>query len=73
MAVIDWDEYKEYKKYCREEDKLNMVIGFVKSYYNMNNPVDIYELLANDEIGTMMFEKRAITTPESLEIFMFQH
>jgi len=71
LASLDWDEYKEYKQYCVQEDKLRMVIGFIKSYYNVNSPSDMYEILHQDDIGNMMMRKRAINDAEGLEYFIF--
>ena len=71
MASLDWDEYKEYKQYCVQEDKLRMVIGFIKSYYNVNSPSDMYVMLLQDDLAKMMMEKRAISDAEGLEKFIF--
>lgn len=72
MAAFDWDEYKEFKRFSNKEDKLQIAIDFMRSYYNMNGPVEIYEMLAEDDIGRMMLDKRDITDAEGLENFMFQ-
>ena len=72
MAKIDWDEYKEYKKHAVKENKLAIVVDFLKSYYNMSNPRDIYEMLAGDGIGEMLLERNEIENVESLESFMFK-
>ncbi len=71
MASLDWKEYKEYKQYCAQEDKLRMVIGFIKSYYNVNSPSDMYVMLLQDDLAKMMMEKRAISDAEGLEKFIF--
>ena len=71
MSGFDWDEFKEYKKYNRKNDKLELAIDFIKSYYNIQSASSIFEILVNDEIGKMMLEKREISTPEGLENFMF--
>lgn len=71
MSGFDWDEFKEYKKYNRKNDKLELAIDFIKSYYNIQSASSIFEILVNDEIGKMMLEKRGISTPEGLENFMF--
>jgi len=60
LIRIDWDEYKEYKKTSVRENKLEVVLEFLKSYYNMTNPSDIYEILNADDIGQMMIEKYKI-------------
>ena len=72
MIKIDWNEYKEYKTYSVKNDKLDVVIDFIKSYYNTSNPLDIYESLVNDALGEMMLEKRDINSPEALESYMFK-
>jgi len=69
---INWDEYKEYKQYNSKSDNFAVLIDFMKSYYNMTNPFDIYEVLANDEIASMMLEKRDINDAEALENFIFK-
>ena len=72
MAAFDWDEYKEFKKFSAKEDKLQVAIDFMKSYYNMNSPRDLYEMLREEDIGQMMLDKREIADAEGLENFMFQ-
>ena len=72
MTKLNWEEYKEFRKYSNKEDKLQLAIDFMKSYYNMNSPSDMYEILANDDIGKMLLDKRDITDAEGLETFMFK-
>ncbi|MDA3907811.1 MAG: hypothetical protein PF437_01860 [Sulfurimonas sp.] len=72
MAAFDWDEYREFKKFSGKDDKLEIAIDFIRSYYNMSNPRDIYDMMAEDDIGRMMLDKREITDAEDLENFMFQ-
>lgn len=72
MARIDWDEYKEYKKLSVREDNFEILLEFIKSYYNMTNPSDIYEMLHADDIAQMMLDKRAIHDAEALENYLFK-
>jgi len=72
LVRIDWDEYKEYKKMSVRENKLEIVLEFLKSYYNMTNPSDIYETLKADDIGQMMFEKYKIRNDIDLENILFK-
>ena len=72
MASIDWEEYREFKKHTVQEDKLRITIDFMKSYYNMHSPMDLYNMLSEDDIGQMMLEKRTIKDAEGLENFMFK-
>ena len=72
LIRIDWDEYKEHKKTSVRENKLEVVLEFLKSYYNMTNPSDIYEILNADDIGQMMIEKYKIKNDIDLEDILFK-
>ena len=72
MIQINWDEYKEYKRSSHKEETFEILLDFIKSYYNMTNPADIYASLANDALGQMMLEKHDITDDEAMENYMFQ-
>ena len=72
MIKINWDEYKEFKGYSNKDDKFNILLDFMKSYYNMHNMLDVYEVLVNDELANMMLEKREIVDAEALEKYMFK-
>ena len=73
MADINWAEYKEYKKYTTKKDNFAILLDFIKSYYNITNPFDIFEILNEDETAKMMLDKRNITDAEKLENYMYQH
>ena len=72
MVKIDWDEFKEYKKYGVRNDNFETLIDFMKSYYNVVGPVEMYETFINDDIAEMMLQKRNITSVEKLEDFLFK-
>ena len=72
LIRIDWDEYKEHKKSSMRTHKLEMVMEFLKSYYNMNNPSDIYQTLKADDIGQMLLEKYNIKNDIDLEDMLFK-
>ena len=72
MAQFSWDEYKEYKQHTSQTDKLKIAIDFMRSYYNITHPQDMYEMLRADDIGAMMLDKRDINSPHELEKFMYQ-
>ena len=72
LVKIDWEEYKEHKKTSVRENKLEMLLEFLKSYYNMTNPSDVYETLRADDIGQMMLEKYNITSDIALEDILFK-
>jgi len=68
---IDWDEYKEFKKYSIRNDNFEILLDFIKSYYNMSSPREIYTTLHEDETAKMMLKKRNIVDAEGLEAFLF--
>jgi len=70
LARIDWDEYKEFKKLSVRDDKLEILIEFVRSYYSMTSPSEMYEVFANDDIAQMLLDKRSIDSAEKLEGFL---
>ena len=73
MAKINWDEYKEYKRYSAKDDNFVILLDFIKSYYNISNPFDIFEILRADETAKMMLDKRKIKDAEGLEHFIFKY
>jgi len=72
MIKINWDEYKEHKKYSVRDDNFEILLEFMKSFYNMNNPSDIYEVFREDETAVMMLNKRNIKDAEDLENYLFK-
>ena len=72
MIQINWDEFKEYKRSSNKEENFEILLDFMKSYYNMTNPSDIYESLANDTLAQMMLEKYNISDDEALENYLFR-
>ena len=72
MIQINWDEYKEYKRSSHKKENFEILLDFIKSYYNMTNPADIYASLVNDDIGQMMLEKHDINDDEAMENYLFR-
>ena len=70
MLEIDWDEFKEFKLYSVRRDNFQTLLDFLKSYYSITNPYDIFDLLSEDEVTKKMLTKRAIETPELLHEYM---
>lgn len=70
MITIDWDEYKEYKRYSVRDDNFEVLLDFIKSYYSVTHPSDMYETLNGDATAKMMLEKRKLKDAEDLEIFL---
>ena len=72
MVRIDWDEYKEFKKYSTRDDNFEILLEFIKSYYNMFSTSEVYATLHADDIAQMMLDKRNICDAEGLEKFFFK-
>lgn len=73
MITINWNEFKEFKKYRHgQNDNFSELLEFIKSYYNMSNPSDIYEMLRCDQLSELMLEKRSIVDAEGLESYLFK-
>ena len=70
MVNIDWDEYKEYKQHSVRNDNFEVLLDFLKSYYNLSHPTDMFETLKEDDIAQMMLAKRDILDAEGLEAFL---
>jgi len=70
---IDWDEFKEFKKYSKvEKDNFGMILDFIRTSHNVSNTFDIYNTLLNDELGKMMLDKRDINEPMQLEKYLYR-
>ncbi|MBN2815282.1 MAG: hypothetical protein JXQ67_01265 [Campylobacterales bacterium] len=70
MVNIDWDEYKEYKQFSIRSENFEILLDFLKSYYNLVHPSDMFETMQADDIAQMMLEKRDIYDAASLENYL---
>lgn len=74
MIKINWDEFKTFKQYSdKKNDNFEVLLDFLKSYYNMTNPTEMYDTMANDDIAKMMLEKRDFKDAISLENHLFKN
>ncbi|MEA3370634.1 MAG: hypothetical protein U9Q40_04780 [Campylobacterota bacterium] len=72
MIQINWDEFKEYKSHSHKKENFDILLDFMKSYYNMTCPSDIYASLSADTLAQMMLEKHKISDDEALENYLFK-
>ena len=72
MIQIDWDEFKEYKKFSMRKDNFEILLEFIKSYYNVALPQDVYDMLHEDETAQMMLDKRSIGDAIALEKYLYK-
>jgi hypothetical protein len=49
------------------------MLEYLKSWYNMTSPIEMYETMVRDEIGKMMLEKRDINSSSALEKLLYKH
>ena len=69
---INWEEFKLYKQEMPhlKGDNFDKLIYFIKSFYNLSNPVKIYNMLLSDETSQLMLEKRKIDSAIKLEEYI---
>ena len=75
MAKINWDEYKTYK-YERDDketlDNFEILLEFLRSFYNKTSSFEVFDMLENDPLGQMMLDKREISRPDELEEYLYR-
>ena len=70
MSKINWDEYKKYKyehPNLKDLDNFEVLLEFLRSFYNKTSSFEVFDILNDDELGKMMLEKRNLSEPEHLE------
>ncbi len=74
MIEINWEEFKIFKQSSdKKNDNFEVLLDFLKSYYNMTNPVEMYDTMINDDIAPLMLEKRAMYSAADLEKHLYKH
>lgn len=69
---IDWDEFKEFKKTSVRSDNFEILLEFIKSYYHIVLPQDVYDMLRADDTAQMMLDKRSIKDAVALENYLYK-
>lgn len=73
MIDINWEEFKIFKQHSAKQDNnFETLLDFLKSYYSMTNPSEMYETMANDEIAKLMLRKRDLNSNADLEKHLFK-
>ena len=70
MSKINWDEFKRYKQEHPNFKDLNnfeIVLEFLRSFYNKTSSFEVFDMLNDDELGKMMLDKHKVSQPEHLE------
>ncbi len=69
---INWTEFKEFKQYSVRNDNFETLLDFMKSYYNMMSPMDMYDVFSEDATAKLMLEKRKIKDAAGIEDYLFK-
>lgn len=69
---INWTEFRDFKKDSVRNDNFETLLDFMKSYYNMMNPMDLYDTFKEDATAQMMLKKRNIIDAEGIENYLFK-
>ncbi|MBN2781841.1 MAG: hypothetical protein JXQ66_01210 [Campylobacterales bacterium] len=70
---IDWDEFKDYKKTLKtDKDNFGILLDFIRSYYNLSNVYEMFNMLKADELAKMMLDKRGIDEAAKLESYLYR-
>lgn len=75
MAKINWEEYKTYKYESDNKERLDnfeILLEFLRSFYNKTSSFEVFDMLENDPLGKMMLDKREISRPDQLEAYLFR-
>jgi hypothetical protein len=75
VAKINWDEYKKYKRQRENVDGLDnfeIMLEFLRSFYNKTTSFEVFDILDADSLGKMMLEKRDISKPEHLDEYLYR-
>lgn len=70
MSQISWEEYKEYKESSVYSDNFEILLDFMKNYYRVTSPSQMYAILNDDDTARMMLDKREIKSDIDLEEYL---
>lgn len=75
MIKINWEDYKDFKTndYTKNGDNFDILLEYLRSYYNLKNFLEIYEVLLEDELAKQMLEKRSIADAYALSDYIDTH
>lgn len=72
MIKIDWDEFKFFKSYNKKSDNFENLLDFLKSYYKMTSPKEMFATMQEDEIAQLMLAKREMHSVIDLEKYLYK-
>ncbi|MDD5372528.1 MAG: hypothetical protein PHO62_03765 [Sulfurimonas sp.] len=72
MIKIDWDEFKFFKSYNKKSDNFENLLDFLKSYYKMTSPKEMFATMREDDTAQLMLNKRELHSLEDLEKYLYK-
>lgn len=71
MIRINWDDFKEFKQHrLKKGDNFDALLEFLKSFYNISYPTEMYKIMMSDDLAVMMLKKRDINSSVALEEYL---
>lgn len=75
MKQINWEQFKQYKKERPNPsgiDNFQLLIEFVRSYYNIVHMDDLFDMMEEDDLSRQMLKKRDIISSVALEEYLYR-
>jgi len=72
LIDIDWEEFKIFKSYNKKNDNFETLLDFLKSYYKMTSPKEMFATMQQDETAKLMLTKREMFSVEDLEKYLYK-
>lgn len=75
MIKINWEDYKDFKTNdsTQNGDNFDILLEYLRSYYNLKSFVEIYDVLYEDELARQMLEKRSLGDAYALNDYIDTH
>ena len=74
MVSINWEEFKIFKiSSSKKGDNFEVLLDFLKSFYNITSPKELFETMLEDDTAQLMLRKREFHSVEDLEKHLFKH
>lgn len=75
MKQINWNKFKIYKlerSSVANMDNFQILIEFIRGFYNIVHIEDIFDILQNDELSAQMLDKREIKNAIELDDYLYR-
>lgn len=75
MKQINWEQFKHYKQERPNPtgmDNFQLLIEFIRGYYNIVHIDDLFDMINEDDLSRQMLNKREITSSILLEEYLYR-